>query len=344
MNGKLKGVAVKPSRQKTISVKEVEALTDRFNLTLFSGEPNGVFLYNASETMNYSGMPNIIIPLLISILIVLNTMISSVYERKREIAVYTSVGLAPTHVSFLFIAEALAFAILSVVLGYVLAQSSAGLLADTRLWSGITVNYSSTAGVAAMILVMAVVLLSVIYPSKVASNIAIPDVNRSWTMPEIKTDIMEITLPFLMRYHENISISGFLYSYFKGHQDVSHGLFSTGPVEVVKIEADPGKQLPMATQCVHLRAKVWLAPFDFGIMQWVDIQFCPAREGPEFLEIKVTINRRAGEVTLWHRVNKSFLNALRKQLLVWRSLDNEGHHLYSDHLPEPTIIARNGLV
>lgn len=339
MNGKLKGVALKPGSRDTISIPEIEGMTDRFNLTLFSGEPEGVFLYNASETMSYSGMPNIVIPLLISILIVLNTMISSVYERKREIAVYTSVGLAPTHVGFLFVAEALAFAILSVVLGYVLAQSSAGLLAGTRLWSGITVNYSSTAGVAAMLLVMTVVLLSVIYPSKVASSIAIPDVNRSWTMPKIRGDSMDITLPFLMRYNENISIVGFLYSYFKGHQDVSHGIFSTGPVEVVKIAASPAKGLPMATQCVHLRAKVWLAPFDFGIMQWVDIHFCPAREGAEFLEIRVIMNRRAGEMTLWHRVNKSFINALRKQLLVWRSLDDAGHRMYADLLPEPTTIA-----
>ena len=101
-------------RRQQVSMEEVEELTDRFDLTIFSGEAEGVFLYNASDTMSYSGMPNIIIPLLISILIVLNTMISSVYERKREIAVYTSVGLAPTHVSFLFIAEALAFAVLSV--------------------------------------------------------------------------------------------------------------------------------------------------------------------------------------------------------------------------------------
>ncbi len=344
MGGRLKGVALKPGGVNPASIDEIEAFTDRFNLTLFSGEPKGVYLYNASETMSYSGMPNIIIPLLISILIVLNTMISSVYERKREIAVYTSVGLAPTHVSFLFIAEALAFAILSVVLGYVLAQSSAGLLAGTKLWSGITVNYSSMAGVAAMILVMAVVLLSVIYPSKVASNIAIPDVNRSWSMPDIQGESMDITLPFLMRYHENISISGFLYSYFKGHQDVSHGIFSTGPVEVLNIEANPEKNLPMATQCVHLRAKVWLAPFDFGIMQWVDIHFCPAGEGPDFLEIRVVMNRRAGEVTLWQRVNKSFINALRKQLLVWRSLDEKGHRLYAELLPEPKTIASEKII
>ena len=93
--------------------------------------------------MSYSGVPNILIPLVISVFIVLNTMISSVYERRGEIGIYTSVGLAPSHVSFLFIAEALAFAVLSVVLGYLVAQTAAKLFADTALWAGITVNYSS---------------------------------------------------------------------------------------------------------------------------------------------------------------------------------------------------------
>jgi len=337
LGGKLKGVALAPGGPK-LDEARVEGLTDRFGLTIFSGEPRGVFLYNASDTMSYSGMPNIIIPLLISVLIVLNTMISSVYERKREIAVYTSVGLAPSHVSFLFIAEALAFAVLSVVIGYVLAQTSAGLLAGTSLWSGITVNYSSTAGIAAMILVMGVVLLSVIYPSRLAASIAIPDVNRSWTMPEIVDDSMDVTLPFLMRYHENASIAGFLYSYFKGHQDVSHGLFSTGPVEVFRMEGLAERALPMATQCLHLRTKVWLAPFDFGIMQWVDIRFCQATEGADFLEICVTMHRKAGEIGLWQRVNKSFINGLRKQVLVWRSLDSEAQRAYAEQLPYPSSI------
>lgn len=338
MGGDLKGVALEHGNRK-LDRELVEKLSDRFGLAIFRGEPDGVFIYNASDTLSYSGMPNIVIPLLISILIVLNTMISSVYERKREIGIYTSIGLAPTHVSFLFIAEALAFGVLSVVLGYVLAQTSAGLLTGTPLWQGITVNYSSSAGVAAMLLVMAVVLLSVVYPSRLASKIAIPDVNRSWSVPDTMENSMDIFLPFLMRYNENASIAGFLYSYFKGHQDVSHGLFTTGPIEVVRIEEDGKRILPLATRCVHLRAKVWLAPFDFGIMQWVDIRFCPAKEGTEFLEICVSIQRRAGEIALWQRINQPFINALRKQLLVWRSLDREAHEVYAGQLPYPTLIS-----
>ncbi|MGD2185734.1 MAG: M28 family peptidase [Desulfobacterales bacterium] len=328
--GHLKAVAIFP--QSEISIRETaQNLVDRFGLSLFSGEPDGTYLYHASNTMSYSGVPNIIIPIIISVFIVLNTMIGSVYERKREIGIYTSVGLAPSHVSFLFIAEAMALAVISVVLGYLLAQTSAKLFAETALWSGITVNYSSWAGVAAMVLVIIVVLVSVVYPSKVAGEIAIPDVNRAWTLPEADGNMLEVTLPFYMSYKEHRSIGGFLLEYFQGHQDVSHGLFSTGDIDFGFIcQTAPGlsdddDECPQAAcefdACLQVRSSVWLAPFDFGINQRVELQFCPAEDEPGFLEIKIRLIRESGEANAWHRINKGFLHNIRKQLLLWRSFD-----------------------
>ncbi len=328
--GSLKAVAVRQDADQPVRMA-AQDLIDRFGLALLGGEPEGTFLYHASDTMSYSGVPNIIIPLGISIFIVLNTMISSVYERKREIAVYTSVGLAPSHVSFLFIAEALAFGVLSVVFGYLLAQTTAKLFAETVLWSGITVNYSSLAGVAAMVLVIAVVLLSAIYPSKVAGDIAIPDVNRSWTLPEARGNTLTLVLPFLMTYREQTSVGGFLFNYFEGHFDVSHGTFSTSHIDLKFIcETLPGlagsaADCPQAVcelpECLNLMCRVWLAPFDFGIMQRVELRFAPAREEPGFLEIDVRLTRESGESNAWRRINHGFLLAVRRQLLIWRSLD-----------------------
>ncbi|MFP5259261.1 MAG: FtsX-like permease family protein, partial [Acidobacteriota bacterium] len=241
LGGQLKSVVVAPpadSREKGKAADEAGSalagrLADRFGMAVFSGQPDGVFLYHAGDALGYAGVPNILIPLVISVLIVLNTMIGAVYERKREIGVYTAVGLAPSHVSFLFIAEALAFAVISVVLGYLLAQTAAGLLSGTSLWAGMTANYSSTAGVAAMLLVITVVLLSVIYPSKVAGQIAIPDVNRSWTLPEAVDGVIATRLPFLVKVREQECAGGFLYDYYQAHQDVSHGLFATADVDYV---------------------------------------------------------------------------------------------------------------
>jgi hypothetical protein len=339
--GTLKAVAVRPEAREVVATAQV--LVDRFGLSLFSGEPEGTFLYHASDTMSYSGVPNIIIPLIISVCIVLNTMIGSVYERKREIAVYTSVGLAPSHVSFLFIAEALAFAVLSVVFGYLLAQTTAWLFAGTALWAGITVNYSSTAGVAAMLLVMAVVLLSAVYPSRVAGQIAIPDVNRSWTLPPANGNTLELVFPFLMTYTEHRSVGGFLYDFFEGHFDVSHGRFSTSHIElafacetppVLTGGGDCGRESCATEECLNLRCRVWLAPFDFGIMQQAALRFTPSRSEPGYVEIHVRLTRESGESNAWRRINKGFLHAIRRRLLIWRSLDPADKIRYEDLLAQ----------
>ena len=337
--GQLKGAAVKPGPgQKARAM--AEDLVDRFRLTIFLGESDGTFLYQASDTLSYSGVPNVIVPLLIAVFIVLNTMIGSVYERKREIAIYTSVGLAPSHVAFLFIAEAMAFAVLSVVLGYLLAQGAAAVFAGTSLWSGITVNYSSLAGVASMLLVFLVVLVSVLYPARVAAQIAIPDVNRSWKMPETTGNVLEVTLPFLMKYDEHRGVAGYLFSYLDGHRDVSHGLFSTSftrfdfacPVDGPTACVD-GKAC-CEHPCLRFHTDVWLAPFDFGIMQRVILEFCQDAEDPSYLVVRVQLVRQAGEAAAWRRMNKAFVNRLRKQLLIWRSLSASARDHFAREMDE----------
>jgi ABC-type lipoprotein release transport system permease subunit len=340
LGGNLKGVAVRAHPSQAIEALGRQ-LVDRFRLSVFSGETSGTYVYNASDAISYSGVPNILIPMLISVFIVLNTMIGSVYERKREIGIYTSVGLAPSHVSFLFIAESMAFAVLSVVIGYLLAQISASLFAGTVLWAGITVNYSSLAGVAAMLLVILVVLISAIYPSRVAAEIAIPDVNRSWSMPDPHQSAIELTLPFFISLQELRSAGGFVYDYFTKHQDVSHGLFSTADNrfefyrDASRRDQEKSAEKPAAAMndlCLKLESRIWLAPFDFGIMQHAQIIFHPAAEEPDFLEIKVHIKREAGEAITWGRVNKAFINQLRKQLLIWRSLNDEARVFFQNRL------------
>ena len=93
-------------------------------------------------------------------------------------------------------------------------------------------------------------------------------------------------------------------------------------------------ELGSADGYLQLRAKVWLAPFDFGIMQHVVIDFTPAKEESGFLTIQVKLVRRSGEANAWGRVNKAFINELRKQLLVWRSLDNATRYDFEKSLQE----------
>jgi hypothetical protein len=150
--------------------------------------------------------------------------------------------------------------------------------------------------------------------------------------------MLELTLPFLMNYREHRSVGGYLFDYFEGHQDVSHGMFSTADIQFSFVCADPPgltketvdcpEEKCEFDQCLQIQSRVWLAPFDFGIMQSVDFWFKPADDEPGFLEIKVRLIRASGEANAWRRINKPFLHEIRRQLLVWRSFDDPTKEKY----------------
>ena len=70
-------------------------------------------------------------------------MLGSVYERRREIFVYNSVGLSPGNVASLFLAESSVYAILGASLGYLLGQVVSKILLVTGALSGLSLNYSA---------------------------------------------------------------------------------------------------------------------------------------------------------------------------------------------------------
>jgi len=45
-------------------------------------------------------------------------------------------------------------------------------------------------------IVIAVVLLSALYPAMAASRIAVPEVVRRWTIPEAEWDVLRFVFPF----------------------------------------------------------------------------------------------------------------------------------------------------
>ena len=107
-----------------------------------------------------------------------------------------------------------------------------------------------------------------------------------------------------MTYPEHRSIGGFIYEYFASHQEITHGKFSTGNMafsfvcETPPVGDDGEDDCPedqcVYDECLHFTSQVWLAPFDFGILQQVALKFKPAEEEKGFLEIHVSLTRESG--------------------------------------------------
>ena len=71
-------------------------------------------------------------------------------------------------------------------------------------------------------------------------------------------------------------------------------------------------------------------------MQQVALKFMPAKAEKGFLELHVALKRESGESNAWHRINKTFLHQVRKQLLLWRSFDDTAKQYYADLLTTAT--------
>jgi hypothetical protein len=137
-------------------------------------------------------------------------------------------------------------------------------------------------------------------------------------MAKAEGDQLNIDLPFLIKDTEARSVAGFLYDLLDTHQGISHGIFSVG-----SLHAEPGSNKAPGDSCeFQIGFTAWLAPFDLGVMQHVAFTIKPSDTFDRYLDIKMTIHRRAGEQNTWWRVNKRFVNLIRKQLLIWRSLED----------------------
>ncbi|MCM8760190.1 MAG: hypothetical protein NC832_00495, partial [Candidatus Omnitrophica bacterium] len=227
MKGTLQSIAVK-FNDDVDGKGLVESFISKLAVIIFAGLGEKTYVYSSMGLTSFSGISHLVIPILIAALIVLNTMLGAVYERIREIGTYSAVGLAPVHISSLFLAESMVYAVMGSVAGYLLGQIVARILMVTGLLKGLVLNYSSLSAVFATLIIFITVILSTLYPARKAAQMAVPDVTRKWILPEPKGDDWEFEFPFTVAEVEVLGLATFLTDYFNSYQDVSLGNFYTG--------------------------------------------------------------------------------------------------------------------
>jgi len=335
LNGTLRSISIGGFAGGEQLVHSVEEFVSRVAMPVFVGQGERTRVYTSMGSAAFSGIGNLIVPLLIAALIVLNTMMGSVYERDREIGVYSSVGLAPNHIAALFIAEALVFATVGAVLGYLVGQTLTLLMARLGWLGGMFMNYSSLSAISSTLVVMVTVVISTLYPARRAADMSVPDVTRRWTFPEPEGDLWRFDFPFTIGKSDALGICSYLRRVFEAYGEGSVGDFMTEKVEF--------RAAGTATDPVHgLELMAWLAPYDLGVSQRVVLRTLPTADIPGIYRIEMELSRVSGDVASWRRLNSGFLNVLRKRFLVWRTIDpatraeylEEGRRLVEEQLAQ----------
>jgi hypothetical protein len=319
LGAKLQSVAidfVTPAEVRSV----LRELMPRLGFNLYAGIGNKIWRWSAMASTTVTGLADLAIPVLIAALIILNTMLGAVHERVREIGIFSSVGLAPSHIGLLFMAEAFVYAILGAIFGYLIGQGAAKIITVTGVLPGLFLNYSSVSAVTSTFIVIGVVLLSTIYPARKASEVATPAIDRRWRVPEPVGDDWHIPLPFAVTGEQAHALSAFMSEWFNAYEEYSIGDFVTQDVQASETETPQGK-------AYSIKLMAWLAPFDLGVSQQVELLTQPT-EMHDVFEIQLNLHRESGDVSSWKRVNRRFLNTLRKQFLIWRTLRAEDRERY----------------
>jgi len=333
MYGTLRSISLKLRKPEDVQTT-VQDLVERFALSIYAGEKGAApdrdrsVLYSSVGLSSFSGLETVLIPILIAAMIVLNTMLGAVYERTKEIGIYSSVGLAPVHISTLFLAESCVYANIGAVLGYLIGQVLGSVLSKSGLMPGLELNYSSMSAVGVTLIVVATVILSTLYPARKAAEMAVPDVERKWKLPEPEGDEMQIRLPFMLTGGDSKACSAFLVEFFEAYVDYTGGEFYTDAVHFEATDTEYGEGY-------SIKLRMWLAPYDLGVSQTLDLRTSPTEEG-EVYEVVIHLYREAGDISSWKKTNWLFLNVIRKQFLIWRTISPPARRGY-EHRAEETL-------
>jgi len=326
-----------PSRLTELAERAAEIA----ELPMYAGDANGVYRMMFGSLAAASGVRDLLIPVLLGGLIVFATMLGSVSDREREIYTFSSLGLAPPHVASLFFAEAAMYAVIGGMGGYLLGQIVARLMGVLSGYFGFnvpTMNYSSTNAIVTVLIVMGTVLVSTIYPAVKASRSANPGIQRSWKIPKPEANTYDLVFPFTVSAYDITGVVSFLKEHFDNYSDTSLGVFTTAHSAIFR-QSD--------NDMLGFKARVALAPFDLGVNQNFALLSQPSDiEGIN--EVRILIGRLSGAHGDWRRANRVFINDLRKQLLIWRSLTPEIMERYRqmtleqwDRLPVETMTPDN---
>ena len=287
---------------------------------------DGVYRHILGTVMAASGVGDLLFPVLLGALVIFGTMLGSVADREKEIYTFSALGLAPPHVASLFFAEAMVYSVLGGMGGYLIAQGSMKVLTTLAAFGLVQVpeiNYSSTNAIVTILIVMATVLVSAIYPAIQASKSANPGLLRSWRPPPPKGDVHDVVFPFTVSAYDLTGVVSFLQEHFEHFSDTGLGAFMARDTRMVR--HDDG--------ALGLQAYLALAPFDLGVTELFELRSAPS-EIPGIDEVKIRLTRKSGQPGDWVRLNRNLFDNLRTQFLLWRSIPKEA----MEHYRQQTLI------
>lgn len=267
-------------------------------------------LYLRREILFVMGWQFVVVPLTIGALLLFSVVMGNLYERTRDLYVYSTVGASPREAALIFTGEVVAYSFLSAPLGYILA------LIFGPIAVGPLLNYASTAVLISLAASLVSVLLASVYPAYKAAKLITPSLERKWRPPtKPRGDRWDIPLPFVTRSADEAkALVVFVAELLKAYGSEAEPYIVT---ELnYRTREVSGAPVYEAEMMVRLR------PYEQGLAERVIYRAERAARVARY-NFALLAQHISGPRELWITNHVRFVDEVRKRMLLWRSLEEE---------------------
>jgi len=277
----------------------------------------GESIYSVSRVHDYYviGYQAVLLIAVLGSLNIAITTFSSVRERVGEIRILALSGLAPRESMIMLIVESGIYAIAGGICGYFAGFALNKILASVgMLPSYFPFNYASMSILYSLFTIILASLLGAIFPSFTAAKMVTPSLKRKWELPtKPRGDSWGIPLPFRIPTREAaIGMLFFLKEYFEKGGRIGR-MYKVRGISDVSLE-----KMSLEIELDH-------APYELNVTSHVVIQILEAEGNYVF---NVNCRKLTGPRSMWVSSNYSFIDALRKQFILWGSLSESEKEKY----------------
>jgi hypothetical protein len=322
LGGQIYSIAIKIEDplllEKTVNEMVFFATTD-----VYVSSRGRTLVYRVGTAFAFMGAEFLMVPIVLAVITIMNTTLGNLYERMRELSIYSSLGLSPTQAGGMYLVENVIYAFIGGFLGY-----TCGIL-GIKLFQIIgavppdfSPNFFGSMVVYSVLAAMASAVVASAYPFLKVSRLVTPSLERKWKAGSPSGDKWEVELPFRLPSEEVQGLLMFLKEYFEAHSQEGIGYFITRKDPIIFETEISGKK------ALVLEVYVSLAPYEQGINQKVTLKALSTPEGRYSFEMEV--KRLTGSYSVWRRLNYRFMDGVRKQFLLWRSLPPSQRQKYRE--------------
>jgi len=194
--GRLKRINVQTKSDNDVTPLSFK-LAKKWHCSVYASVNNDVRIYLYSSEYSLSGGAAIPMLLVLVGLNVLACTLNSVYERRREVATLSLVGLNPSQISYMFLAESGLVAFVAGAVGYLLGLGGPRMLLRIGGLGFLTEKVSWVWSVAVISLAVIIATSASALPALKASTIATPKLPLKWKLEYLPAanDTWQIHLP-----------------------------------------------------------------------------------------------------------------------------------------------------